>query len=106
MAIPASDHDFRFGLPAHAVQRLCDQVARYPVEKAIIYGSRAKGNYRQGSDIDLTLIAPDMTSRQLLQLEQAIDDLLLPWKVDLSLYHQIDNPSLMSHIQRVGRPLC
>ena len=56
----------------------------YPLQRAIVYGSHAKGTLRYASDIDLTLIAPEMTHWQLLELEPAIDD-LLPWKVDLSL---------------------
>jgi uncharacterized protein len=43
-----------------------------------------------------------MDTTELLKIENEIDDLLLPYKVDLSLFHQIDNPSLIEHIQRVG----
>ena len=94
-----------FGLPAHVVDQLRHCMARYPVDAAIVYGSRARGTHRHASDIDLTLIAPDMTHGQLLELEQAIDDLLLPWKVDLSLYHHIDNEDLRDHIDRIGKRL-
>lgn len=72
------------------------------IEKAIIYGSRAKGNYKHGSDIDLTLIAPDLKLSDLLNLEVELDELLLPYKIDLSLYHQIENKDLLEHIERVG----
>ena len=102
----AAEEDTEFGLPVHAVNQLRACLAPYPIERAIIYGSRAKGTHRYASDIDLTLIAPEMTHWQLLELEQAIDDLLLPWKVDLSLYHHIDNEALKAHIERVGKPLC
>lgn len=91
-----------FGLPAYALDQLRKCLSPYPIEAALVYGSRAKGTYRPASDIDLTLIAPDMNHWQLLELEQAIDDLLLPWKVDLSLYHHIDNEALKAHIDRVG----
>jgi predicted nucleotidyltransferase len=73
------------------------------IEKALLYGSRAKGNFKPGSDIDLTLVAPTMTLTELLELENKIDDLLLPYKMDLSLFHQIENPGLVKHIQRVGK---
>lgn len=101
----AAENTARFGLPEYAIERLKDCLAHYPIDRAIIYGSRAKGNYRHASDIDLTLVAPDMTHWDLLRLEQDIDDLLLPWKVDLSLYHHIDNEDLKEHIDRVGQPL-
>jgi len=101
MGSEAEDRD-TFGLPAYALDQLKACLDEYPIDRAIVYGSRAMGNYRYASDIDLTLVAPDMTHRDLLRLEQAIDDLLLPWKVDLSLYHHIDNDDLRAHIDRVG----
>lgn len=73
------------------------------VEQAILYGSRAKGNYRHGSDIDLTLLGEDLSYSLLNRIETEIDDLLLPYSVDLSLYAQIDNQDLVTHIQRVGK---
>lgn len=69
----------------------------------VLYGSRAKGNYRQGSDIDLCIKANSWNERKLLSLENEIDDLLLPYKIDLSLYHQIENMALIDHINRVGK---
>jgi len=70
------------GLPETAVERLCAIFHDYPaIRRVLLYGSRAMGTYRPGSDIE---------------------DLLLPWKVDLSLRHMIDNPDLQEHIERVG----
>jgi len=91
------------GLPPQVVESIRQVFGRFPgVEQAVLYGSRAKGNYRPGSDIDLTLKG-DLSYRDLLDTELALDDLLLPWKIDLSLYSQIDNPALVEHIGRVGR---
>lgn len=68
-----------------------------------MYGSRAKGSYRPGSDIDLALFGEALNYTQLNRIETEIDDLLLPYTVDLSLYAQIDNVDLQNHIQRVGQ---
>jgi predicted nucleotidyltransferase len=93
-----------FGLPLEAVAELRKLFAQFPGIACVwIYGSRAKGNYRPGSDIDLSLEAPAMESAQLLEMMQDIDDLLLPYQVDLSLLHHIDNPALREHIARVGQ---
>ena len=51
------------------------------IDKAILYGSRAKGNYRNGSDIDLTLVGNAL---------------------DLSMLLKIENTDLIEHINRVG----
>ncbi|ACO76510.1 nucleotidyltransferase [Azotobacter vinelandii CA] len=93
------------GLPAQAVESIRQVFSRFPgIEQAVLYGSRAKGNFRAGSDIDMTLKG-DLNYRDLLNIELALDDLLLPWKIDLSLYAQIDNPALVEHIGRVGKAL-
>jgi predicted nucleotidyltransferase len=73
------------------------------ISEVILYGSRAKGTYRPGSDVDLTLKGEGLTTDKLMTLSAKIDDLLLPYEVDLSIYKHIDNPDLMDHITRVGK---
>lgn len=92
-----------FGLPPAAVEKIQGVFARHSqVERAVLYGSRAKGNYKNGSDIDLTLHGVNLDLNLLLKILGELDDLLLPWMIDLSLYKQIDNESLREHIERVG----
>lgn len=94
----------KFGLKAKVINQLNDVFAGYPqVQQVILYGSRAKGNFRQGSDIDLTLKGDHLDFRLLNQITQKIDDLLLPFIVDVSIYHTIDNKDLIDHIERVGK---
>jgi uncharacterized protein len=95
-----------FGLSEATIEKIHSVLARYPqVETAVLYGSRAKGNYKPGSDIDLTLYGgEDLTLRVLLRLMSEIDDLLLPYIIDLSIFYTIDNPDLIDHIERVGVP--
>lgn len=91
------------GLPEYAVEKICGIFRDYPpIRRVILYGSRAMGTYRPGSDIDLCIEAESLGLTELLSIENRIDDLLLPWKVDLSLLHTIDNPALQDHIRRVG----
>ena len=78
--------------------------ARYPeLEKAILYGSRAKGNYKSYSDIDLTLIGKKLDLTLQNKIENELDDLLLPFKFDISIYNKISNSDLLGHIDRVGK---
>jgi predicted nucleotidyltransferase len=94
----------RFGLKEATIQKIGAVLAHYPqVEKAVLYGSRAKGNYKNGSDIDLTLCGgADLTLRLLYRISEELDDLLLPYTIDLSIYTTIGDPDLIAHIQRVG----
>lgn len=92
------------GLPERVVGQIQGVLGRYPaVEQAILYGSRAKGTFRTGSDIDLTLVGEGLDWAALGRIEQELDDLLLPWEVDLSLFESLSHPELIDHIRRVGR---
>ena len=80
--------------------------ACYPnIEAVILFGSRAMNTNRRNSDIDLCLQGKQLTMKDMLKIENNIDDLLLPWKLDLVLYHTIDNPKLVQHIQNVGQTI-
>jgi len=94
----------KYGLPEGVIQKIQAVFAHYPqVDTAILYGSRAKGNYKHGSDIDLTLHGgADLTWRVLYQIMDELDDLLLPYTIDLSIYADFTDPAVIAHIQRVG----
>lgn len=93
----------QFGLKPDTISRINSVFAAHPeIEQAVLYGSRAKGNYRAGSDIDLCLKGEALTLTQLLKIENELDDLLLPYKIDLSLFQSLDNAELIDHIHRVG----
>src|SRR5437879_5307626 len=94
------------GLSPDTVARIKSVLGRFPeVEKAVLYGSRANGNYRNGSDIDLTLFGDGLTENVVSRIYWALDDLLLPYKIDLSLFSGLKHPALIDHIRRVGIPL-
>ncbi len=93
----------RFGLSEITIKKISDVFAKHPeVTKVVLYGSRAKGNYKNGSDIDLTLKGDGLTLSQVYAIENEIDDLLLPYSFDISIFKQISNPDLVEHINRVG----
>ena len=91
------------GLTITTVNRLQSVLARYPeVETAVLYGSRAMGTYRPGSDIDLTLCGGQLTHTLLTRIIDELDDLLLPYQIDISLMSDLSHPALLDHIRRVG----
>jgi len=94
----------KYGLSQKTVERICLVFSRYQeVEEAILYGSRAKGNHKNGSDIDLTLKGGDRLTLVLLnRIMNDLDDLLLPYQIDLSIFNQISDESVVEHIERVG----
>ncbi|SFD84209.1 nucleotidyltransferase domain-containing protein [Nitrosomonas sp. Nm166] len=92
-----------FGLPSTTLEKLNSVFAQHDaIDSVLIYGSRAKGNYRAGSDIDLTIKGDEISFAEFMQIEDQIDDLMLPYTVDLSQYRQLENTDLIAHINRVG----
>lgn len=76
------------------------------VDKVIVYGSRAKGTHKPGSDIDLTLIGSKQGKLDLtlqFRIEEALEELMLTYQFDVSILDSIENPNLRDHIKRVGQ---
>ena len=94
----------KFGLKEDTIKQINEVFGKYPqIDKAILYGSRAKGNFKKGSDIDLTLIGSGLNLSVINSLLNEIDDLLLPYTFDISILSQISNVDLIEHIERVGK---
>lgn len=92
-----------FGLTDKEIQGLRQIFTSVPeVKEVILYGSRARGDYKPYSDVDITLIGDSLQINHLSQIEQAIDDLYMPYFVDLSLKKNLTNPALLHNIERDG----
>ena len=79
------------GLSESAVQRIRDVFRGCPrVERVLLYGSRAEGTFKPGSDIDLSLVGEELGFPDLARLDGELDDLLLPQKFDLNLFHSLE----------------
>lgn len=92
------------GLTSKQIKKIKRVFAKYDqIDKILIYGSRAKGNHKPASDIDLTLIGEKIDLSLLMKIEFDLDDLMLPLKFDLTIYKEITNPEFLEHINRVGK---
>jgi len=95
-----------FGLSDNVVADLCNVFSHQEnLEKVIIFGSRAKGTYHNGSDIDLAAVGDNLTFHQLMKLSSDIDDIGLLYKVDIIDYNRKKHTPLGRHIDRVGQLL-
>lgn len=84
-----------YGLTDNELEKLCNLFRKHEeIEQAVLYGSRAKGNFKPFSDIDITLMGDRLTYNTLSSLSDEIDDLLLPYSVDLSIYGKLKNADL------------
>lgn len=92
-----------FGLYPNSYKEILSIFQKYEaIEKVIIYGSRAKGNYKEGSDIDLTLFG-DLNYDLIIKLKHEFEDSTIPYLVDISLYKDLQSETLKEHIDRVGK---
>jgi type I restriction enzyme S subunit len=93
----------KFGLPddiIEKIQKVIESDAK--VDKAYVFGSRAKGNYKDGSDIDIAIKGQEITYNDVLSLNVKLDDCNLIYRIDLLDYATIKEPALKEHIDRVG----
>lgn len=93
-----------FGLSERDLAQITAVLSDYPaVAQALIYGSRAKGVHRRGSDVDIALKGDDLTYRIIAAVSYRLnEETTMPYRFDLLNYHTIDNPDLVDHIDRVG----
>lgn len=90
------------GLTTEQLNDLISSLLQYPcITEAVVYGSRAKGNFHQRSDLDLALKG-NLDRHLIADLRLTLDDSMLPIAVDLLNYSELSNPALKAHIDRVG----
>jgi len=93
-----------FGLKQVTLEHIQSVFSKHlEIDHVVIYGSRAKGNFRNGSDIDLTLIGKDITEKLLLLIKLELDELNTPYLFDISIFDHLNSPGLKMHIARVGQ---
>lgn len=94
----------KYGLKQSKVQDIQKVFSTFSeVEEVVLYGSRAKGNFKNGSDIDLTIKGENLNLKIINKISLSLDDLYLPYTFDLSIFNHISSPELIDHIQRVGK---
>ena len=93
-----------FGLEQGTIDWIVSVLSKHPeVEQVLIYGSRAKGNFRNGSDIDLTLLGEELSEAVLSSIKSELDNLNTPYLFDVSIFADLHSTDLESHITRVGQ---
>jgi predicted nucleotidyltransferase len=91
------------GLTEKLLKQIVTALADEPkVEGAVLFGSRAKGNFKEGSDIDLALKGTTLTPNDLMSLAARFEELPTLKRIDLLIYNTINEPALKDHIDRVG----
>ncbi len=100
------DNTLEYNLLKNDIEIIKDIFSQIPAVKEVwIFGSRAKGNSKNGSDIDLAIMNEGVSDDDLLNLQSAFEESLLPYFVDVINFPELDHESLKHHILRVGKPI-
>ena len=93
----------KHGLSEKTIETVRGVFLQHPeIDRAILFGSRAKGTFKPGSDIDLALLGRNLTQKTLNRLYEELDDLPIPYQFSLVLSDKITDPDVAAHIKRVG----
>jgi len=93
----------KYGLLDSELNRIISIIQKnIKVQKLVLFGSRAKGNFGNGSDIDLALFGKDLNLDDVLNILVETDKLFLPYKFDIIIYERIQEKTLLEHIDRLG----
>ena len=92
-----------FGLSRNTIDVLNNYFKNIPeIETVKIYGSRALGTFRKGSDIDFALFG-NINSNLITKIKSEIDELPTPYMFDITDYNTIGNMKLKAHIDEFGK---
>ncbi|HOH47415.1 MAG TPA: nucleotidyltransferase domain-containing protein [Candidatus Cloacimonadota bacterium] len=93
----------KYGIPQESWDSIISTIRSCgKVTGITLFGSRAKGNFRNGSDIDLALAGNEISTKDIITISTCLDALDLPWQIDLLILDRITEESLTEHIKRCG----
>lgn len=94
----------KFGLLERDVEYILSAIKLFPeIEKAVIFGSRAMGNFKSGSDIDIACYGKEVNIQITEKLRSKLnEDVPIPYFVDVLHADSLKNADLIAHIESVG----
>ncbi len=96
----------KYGLKQDQLKKISDTLkSNKKIKRALIFGSRAKGINKEGSDIDICVEAEGLSLSELNSIRINLDELMLPYKIDLIDINSVSNSDIREHIMRVGKEI-
>lgn len=96
----------KFGLNETCMTILENIFKKYSlVNEVILYGSRAKGNYHDRSDVEMVICNSKIDRQILGNIILDINNSNFPYTIDISIFEKLENKNLIEHINEVGEIL-
>ncbi|MDR2557174.1 MAG: nucleotidyltransferase domain-containing protein [Bacteroidales bacterium] len=96
----------KYGLNPRDMQTITGILRKYAgIKKAVLFGSRAKGAYHSGSDIDIAIVDGNIDYQTLIKIKNDMEDSSLPYNADVVNFSTLSNSALKEHILRTGKVL-
>ncbi|MDD2402582.1 MAG: nucleotidyltransferase domain-containing protein [Clostridia bacterium] len=92
----------RVGLDDKIIDSITDVIKKYKVDKAVIFGSRARGDYKKTSDIDIAIYSKSMTYLDLNLLRDQLDQLYIIYKMDIVQMERLTNKKMIENVEKDG----
>ncbi len=98
-----NNNNNKFGLTDRDIKTLTEILCKHTaVSDVVVFGSRAKGTFKPGSDIDLAVMNDGVNDAEILNIKNDLEESSLPYLVDILNYPRIRTADLISHIKRIG----
>ena len=96
-----------YGLLDSDIKYILKAISKFnEIECVVLFGSRAMGNYKNGSDVDLAIVGKEVSSKVIYELDDLLNEVFpLPYFFDIIRYEEITNHKLIEHINLVGKVL-
>ncbi|MDR2707020.1 MAG: nucleotidyltransferase domain-containing protein [Planctomycetaceae bacterium] len=72
------------------------------IDRVLLFGSRAKGNFRRDSDVDFALEGDDLVGSDLASLNGKFEESNVPFDIDIVIRANITNQNLENQIAQYG----
>ena len=93
-----------FGISEKSFQLIIDTLSEFDaVDSAVIFGSRAKGNFTKGSDVDIAVRGGNLQATVVMDISARLNEVIpIPYSIDVIASQFLENKNLIDHIERVG----
>ena len=91
------------GISERFIKELLDYCSNHPkITRVVLFGSRARGDHSNRSDIDLAITTQNCSHTVQNLISQEIEDMTTPYKIDILFTDRLQKEKLLFNINQEG----